>query len=444
MIDTDATDPDVKPLWEAVASRLANGADPTSIRVVKAELSRTGRALITGWLVQNEPASRRRRQLAIVDGKTVIPLPRVLEALGLVAEDLPAVVPQLAGPFPDLAGERLRAARLRNDLWNHAEIVLSDAPRLLARLRAAGVKDDKADDLRSLINALARARALLPLARPVPLARLALACAGNPHFFDLTEDCHGAKLVLLAVELLDAPQPDTPAAARATLARVGVFADRLSQTVLTLNVDAVGDGPVDRALRLARVDRRPLHLTLYDLTCSPPTLAAGQPWLVVENQSVVDEALIRHTTEPIVCTAGSLSAVDHVVLALANDAGIPIRYAGDLDESGHAIAESVRSRYGGQIVHMDEQTARAAEAAGPLANQPPTVPVLDGPSRVRLRGPRPQPIDPNTNAHTDHDGYVVFQEHSVVLDRLVGTDPTDPLRLPLPAPRPYRSPDAQK
>ncbi|MBB2506450.1 DUF2399 domain-containing protein [Amycolatopsis echigonensis] len=433
-MDTDATDPDVKPLWDAVASRLANGAAPTSIRVVKAELSRAGRALITGWLAQNEPATRRRRQLDIVDGKTVIPLPRVLEALGLVAEDLPSVVPQLAGSFPDLAGERLRAARLRNDLWNHAETVLVDAPRLLARLRAAGVKDEKADDLRSLINALARARALLPLKRPVPLARLALACAGNPHFFDLTEECHGAKLVLLAVDLLKATQPDTPAAARAMLARVGVFADRLSQTVLTLNVDAVGDGPVDRALRLACADRRPLHLTLYDLTCTPPTLATDRPWLVVENQSVVDEALIRQATTPIVCTAGSLSAVDHVILGIAQDAGVSIRYAGDLDVSGHAIAETVRSRYGGQVVHMDERTAQAAEAAGPLANQPPAVPLLDGPSRVPLHGDHNPPI-PSTNTDTDQGKYAVFQEHSVVLERLLGADSTDPLRLPLAAPR---------
>ncbi|WP_044574895.1 DUF2399 domain-containing protein [Saccharopolyspora spinosa] len=426
----DLTDPDIAPLWKAIAERLAQGHDPACIQQVTPRLSRAGRAMLISWLTHTTQKARRRKiRLHTRDNRTIVPVPALLQALRVTPHDLPLLVKQATGGYPDLAGQRRNAALLRDDIWAHATALLADTPRLLARLRAAGVSDDKADELRKLIDALGRARHLLPLPRPVPLARLSLACAGNPHYFDLDDTRNGAKLVLLAADLLEVPLPDTPAADRAALARVGVIADRLSQTVLTFNINATGNGPTDRALRLAQIDRRPVHVTLHDLIAYPPTFSTAA-WLVVENTSVVEEAFTRGVMCPIVCTAGTLTAVDHVLLGLARDQQVMMRYSGDLDHAGITIADTVRNRYGAQPWHMDAETLHTATHSGPLTNQPPAVPELNGPSLVPLPPETPSTTDPQSIASADRPRWVVFQEHPVVLDRLLGPDPDDPFELP--------------
>jgi len=423
------TDPDLLPLWQAIADRLAQGEEPDRISQVKVRLSRAGHAVLAGWLASDTQAVRRTTRLRYTDGQVTVPLPKLLRVLQIDPAQLPAVVIKAVGAYKDLAAERRRAAELRDDLWAHAAHVLPDSPRLLARLRAAGVSDHKAEDNWELINSLGRARANLPLPRPVPLPRFALTCAGKPHYFDLNDSGHGDKLVLLAIDLLNADLPDTPAAARAVLARVGVLADRLSQTVLTLNIDASGNGPVDRAVRLAHADRRPIHLTLYDLVVQPPSFTSGEPWLVVENPSVMDEALIRGVDIPIVCTSGTLSAVDHVLLDLTRQARIPIQYCGDIDQAGISIAENVHERYGGILRHMDELTVKDAHDAGPLTTIPPSAPVLSGPSEIAFTA-NTSPNWPTASEVNNLSAKVVFQEHPLILDRLLGADKNDPLQLP--------------
>jgi uncharacterized protein (TIGR02679 family) len=429
----DLADPDLNPLWQALAARLANGEDPARIQQVKIVLSRAGRAMLNAWLAHDTGSGRTAARLPTDGDCTVVSLPRLLRALRLSPDDLPAVVVHAVGAYPDRAGDRLRAAQLRNKVWDHAQALLGDAPRLMARLRAAGVADDKADDLLNLINALGRARHRLPLPRPVPLARLALVCAGDPHYFDLNDSGHGNRLVLLAVDLLNAAVPDSPAAERAALARVGVIADRLSQTILTFNLEACGHGPTDRALQLARSDQRPVHLTLHDLTAHPPTLSNARPWLVVENPSVVEEALIRNSDLPIACTSGALTAVDHVLLGLARDAGVPMRYNGDLDPVGLAVAEVVRTRYRGVPWHMGADTYRAALADGPLATQPPPAPVLPGPSRIPIKTGDLPTLGEQAGDGDAVDGqrWVVFQEHRIMIEQVLGHDPGDPLESPV-------------
>ncbi|WP_442818030.1 TIGR02679 domain-containing protein [Streptomyces sp. NBC_01224] len=377
------------------------------------------------WLALAGPqASRRAVALRVEQGVAVIPVQRVLQALTMTPHELREIVEQNVGAIQPLAETRRRATQLREDIWAYTATVLPDTPRLTARLRAGGVVDDRADELRRLIDALARVRAVLPLSRPATLARLSHNCAGNPHYFDLNDAGQGSRLVLLAADLLDAPLPDTPAAERALLARVGIVADSLSQTVLLLNVDARGDGPTDRALRLAREDQRPVHLTLHDLTAHPPTLARTQPWLVVENPSVIHEALLRGITTPIVCTSGTLTAIDHALLALAHTCGVPMEYSGDIDTGGRHIAAAILRRYEVPSRDMDEETRRAVVGAGALCEGPFTVPALPAPESAATT------TGAAGGAGTDESGSAIFQEHPVVLDRLLGPDPADPLPLP--------------
>jgi uncharacterized protein (TIGR02679 family) len=386
--------------------------------------------MLTGWLSRAPQLSRRGVSLRIEGSLTVIPVQRVLRALTMTPNELREVVEQNVGKIPPLAEDRRRAAQLREDIWAYTATVLPDTPRLTARLQARGVVDDRADELRRLIDALARVRARLPLSRPATLARLSLNCAGDPHYFDLNDAGQGARLVLLAADMLGADIPDTPAAERALLAQVGIVADSLSQTVLVLNVNATGNGPTDRSLRLAHEDQRPAHLTLHDLTAYPPTLDEAEPWLVVENPSVIHEALMRGVRSPIVCTSGTLTAVDHVLLGLARACGVPMKYSGDIDTGGKNIAAAVLRRYEVPSQEMDRETRRAAAAAGALSEGPPPVPTLPGPAYVSSAV-----HDDPDNAGIDDSGPVIFQEHPVVLDRLLGPDAADPLPLRLPAHR---------
>ncbi|WP_327170102.1 DUF2399 domain-containing protein [Streptomyces sp. NBC_01336] len=399
----DLQDPAIRPLWQSLADRLARGSDPTIIKTATVHLTRDAQARIAGWLAG--PGGRR-RPLRTNSSGTTIPVPRLLTALGYGPNDLRTLIENAGIAIPDTAGTRTAAHLRRTAIDTYAAYHLPDAPLLNARLRSYGISEDTVKERRFLIDALARVRALLPLPRPLPLAILAERCAGSPHYFDLNDNGHGPLLILLARDLLHAGILDTPADERKLLARLGIVADRLSQTVLLFNVMATGDGPSDRALNLACQDRRPVHLTLHDLTVHPPALGTNQSLLVVENPSLIDEALERQVARPLACTRGNLSAVDHTLLALARDAGLAIEYAGDHDPWGRAIAETVRQRYQATLVAMDTASHRAAVEAEP--------------DWSRSARSRCEPAD--VEALRDHGSIEarIYQENSALIDILLG------------------------
>lgn len=405
----DLADPDILPLWSALALRFAQGVDPASVKTIRIRLEPSGRAKVAGWLGQAHRGGLRPDS----DGYIRVSVPQLLTALGMSATQLYAVVDEIVGVGRD-ALELREVERERAQLWRYAAHILPDNPRLVAQLRAVGVSRESMGRTRRLLEALARARCLAPLARPVHLARLAQTCAGDPHYFDLNDGGQGARLVQLAVEILQCPAPTTPLEERQALAGIGVLAERLSHTVIAMNINAVGDGPTDRAIRLAKADRRVLNLNLRDLTEFAPQFVPGERWLVVENPSVVEEAIIRAPERAVVCTSGAFTAVDHALLALAQEHGVALVYSGDLDVGG-AFAARTAARYGASIQLMDQATAHAARDAGPLTGSPASVPVLPGPSIVATSG---QP---------SADGWTVFQEHPLMLDLLLGDDPSDPL-----------------
>lgn len=403
---SDLNKPDIQPLWQAFADRLESGADPASIKSVRVALEPAGRAILAGWLA----ASLRGARLKEENGRLTVPVPKLLHALGMTAEQLCVFVENLIG-ISDSAQIRRDTEQARRQLWNYAAKILPNNPQLVAALQTAGVSKDSVSTVTELVEALARVRALLPLRRPVHLARLALTCASDPHYFDLSGSGNGARLVQMTAEILNQPAPDNPLAERMLLAKVGIYAERLSQTVLVLNIDAVGCSVTDEAIRAAKAARRPHHLSLYDLTEHPPTLANHERWKIVENPSVLEEAMIRRPDDPIVCTRGAFAAVDHALLSLAHAHGVPMSYSGDLDRGGRAAAHTAH-RYGADIHLMDVATEQDAADFGPLVTWPKDVPVSEHPSRV-----------PSTAGV----GLTVFQEHPALLDHLLGPDPQDPL-----------------
>ncbi|MGW8847974.1 DUF2399 domain-containing protein [Streptomyces xiamenensis] len=399
-LDLIADDPDLAPLWAAIHARLSAGQPPETIASVRVpELPPAGTATLRSWL--DTTTRRRSVRSAVAIGPTGVrvPLRELLTVLGLTADHLPTLVERAVGhPVENRAADRRTAATLRQELWDYTSQALPHLPALVARIRTAGVTDDDLASVRRLVDALAAATSQLPHIPAVSLAKLSHDCAGDPHYFDL-DTTAGIRLVAAIAELTNRPAPSRPDLVRALLADYGVIADRLSATVLLYQVQAVGDGPVDRRLREAAT---PVALTLLDLTRTPPTLAP-QVLTVVENPSVLEAAMACGSPVPLVCTSGQLSSVDHTLLQLAVDQGIHLRYSGDLDGSGLRIAEYVARTYGAELVAMDSSTVQEAGSE---------------PSSVSL-GPALETGEETAWDALRAGGRVIFQEHDAVLRQVL-------------------------
>ncbi|MFE7927507.1 DUF2399 domain-containing protein [Streptomyces sp. NPDC057456] len=411
-----ATDPDLTPLWQAVHDRLSAGKNPADIATVTVPtLSPNAVAALRSWL--DTPTQRRRGRTVVphTPNGHKVPLRPLLAALDLHVEQLQPLVERAIGrTVVNRRKDRLESAQLRQELWDHAATQLPHLPMLLAHLRAAGLDNDAAPQTRRLVDALSTLTRALPHRRPRTLAKLAHDHAGDPHYFDLAT-LPGQRLVSAVAELAGRPEPTRPDHVRALLAEYGIIADRLSATILLHQVHPLGDGPIDQRLREATA---PVALTLLDLTLSPPRLAPV-PLTVVENPSVLEEALARASTLPLACTSGQLRAVDHALLQLAVDQGVPLRYAGDLDTAGLQIAATVHRLYGAELVAMDPTIVHATRTT---------------PSAVSIGALPPAHGSTELGQALHTGGRIVYQEHDAVLDRLLATPEAS-----IPAPK---TPDA--
>lgn len=402
-----ADDVDLLALWEAVHERLCAGTDPARIATVTVVgMPARGVAVLRTWL---DTSARRRRGNSAVTStgrETHVPLRKLLIHFGLAPEHLPLITELAVGRPPvNRALARTAGAAAREKLWAQVESDLAAVPRLAHRICATGVADTDIDaialQVRQIKSALTRIDTLRSTGNsPVTLAKLAHDCTGDPHAFDL-DTLIGRRLVEAVAELAREADPIRPDAARSLLARAGVLADRLSSTVLVLNLHATGSGVVDQRLRLGG---GPLTLTLYDLTVHPPRLDVA-PLLVVENPSVVEAALAIGFCEPLACTSGHLRAVDHAFLQRAVDCGVPLSYAGDLDRDGLIIAGQIRDLYGAQIVGMGKDIVRQA---GP------------SPSAVPL-GALPATLPAELAAALNESGRAIYQEHDAVLNAVLAS-----------------------
>ncbi|MCM8555416.1 DUF2399 domain-containing protein [Streptomyces sp. STCH 565 A] len=409
-----AADPELAPLWQAIHDRLSAGSAPADIATVTVPGLEPGAvAALKAWL--DTPTQRRRGRTRVphTERGAKVPLPPLMSALGLTTDTLQALVEDAVGrAVVNRRNGRLAAAALRQELVRYADEQLPQLPRLRIRL-TSGAAEETAPEMRRLIDALASITRNLPHTPPRTLAKLAHDHAGDPHYFDPATS-PGQRLITALAELAGRPEPTRPDHIRALLASHGIIADRLSATVLLHQVTALGDGPIDRRLNEATT---PVALNLLDLTHTPPRLAP-HPLTVVENPSVLEAAMERDSSQPIACTSGQLRAVDHALLQLAVDQGVPLRYAGDLDAAGLHIAATVQQTYGAELVAMDSTVVHAAG---------------DVPSAIPL-GPLPSNCDPALAKHLRAAGRVLYQEHDAVLTHLLDLDPA--LRKPPnPAPR---------
>ncbi|MFS8202611.1 DUF2399 domain-containing protein [Streptomyces sp. CWNU-52B] len=401
-----AADPELAPLWQAIHDRLSAGSTPADIATVTVPgLAPGAVAALKSWLDTSAQRRRGRTRVPHTDRGVKVPLHPLLDALGLTVDTLQSLVEDAVGrEVVNRRHGRLAAAELRQELTFYAQEQLPHLPRLRARL-TSGADEETVPEMRRLIDALASVTRHLPHTPPRTLAKIAHDHAGDPHYFDAITG-PGQRLITAVAELAGSPEPTRPDHIRALLAEHGIIADRLSATVLLHQVRALGDGPIDRRLNEATT---PVALNLLDLTHTPPRLAP-HPLTVVENPSVLEAAMECASPQPIACTSGQLRAVDHALLQLAVDQGVPLRYAGDLDAAGLHIAATVQQTYGARLVAMDTALVHAA------GDQPSAVPL----------GPLPSSCDPALAAQLQATGRVLYQEHDAVLTRLLDPASSQP------------------
>ncbi|MCW6003500.1 TIGR02679 family protein [Micromonospora sp. CPCC 205371] len=342
---TYLTVPSLNELWAAVRARLErNGRQITG--VVAVDLDEIGADHLSGLLGRTvEPGLARRIKLTDLDAA----LRRSAAGQGLIS-----IVEILNGrPVTDHAAAREQKQEQWSRVWQQLDAALAAAgladaawvPAWIAGLRRTGILTragaDAAD--RALHHAVTALEILLPVAAEpsgtLELANLATRATGNAHGLD---DTSLASVVLLraAAHALGRPIPATTTDRRNLWLALGVATDTVSGTVLAWRLRPPG---TDRWSQMMR-DRAKLglitHLTLHELDqagavdFAPPE----QTVFVCENPQVLQAAAHAGIAQPVLCLSGNPASVGTRLLRALVASGNPIRYHGDFDWPGVAIA----------------------------------------------------------------------------------------------------------
>ncbi|WP_295699676.1 TIGR02679 domain-containing protein [Lapillicoccus sp.] len=121
---------------------------------------------------------------------------------------------------------------------------------------------------------------------------------------------------------------------------VGVVCDRVSSTVLVLNLPLVGSPAL---MTLSGVMGEPVWLTARILAGGVEAAAALGPVFVCENPSVVETAADRMGagSRPLLCTFGRPSLAAITVLRALHAAGVEVRVSADDDRGGELVRAAV-------------------------------------------------------------------------------------------------------
>ncbi len=199
-------------------------------------------------------------------------------------------------------------------------------------------------------------------------------------------------------------RPAAAAERRELWERAGVIVDDLASRVLVLNLPAQGDGLGDWLTSAARYGT-PFQVTLHQLAAHPIRLRLDRIF-VCENPAVLRRACeeLGASCPPLVCTEGRPSVAFHKLADVAASSGSELRYHGDFDWPGVAIASDVIARHGAQPWRMAASDYLAA--ARPSG------------TRIELHGePVPTPWDPHLSQAMCATGCAVFEEE--VSDQLL-------------------------
>ena len=276
----------------------------------------------------------------------------------------------LDGPLIDLVSARAETARQ----WDAIRLTAVD-PRLAAFLadgRGLGLLKRLANDLpvaAQLINQIQTVLARLPAAA-VTRSHLAAQLLGDAHALDPGSPVATIVLAVLRRARADDDDYQGEETVRELWAAAGVLVNELARPALVLNLP-----------RHAGVDcanGEPGYLSLRALLRSAPVWDVAQRDVYVcENPNLVAIAAdtLGRYCAPLVCTDGMPAAAQRTILLQLAAAGARLRYHGDFDWPGIAIANTVVDMVGAVPWRFDAADYCAAlerniGASRPLAGNP--------------------------------------------------------------------------
>ncbi len=283
-----------------------------------------------------------------------------LATRGVDLEDLLVAV---GGPIDDLVAARARLVESRHGEQAAAATVLGAAIDRLLGPRSglldvvvaltlppggAGLRLSRAEALARVLDRLAA----LDRRSGVALAILAAEVFGDAHALDQSSPLGRSAARMVAVlgarptesgspELVS-PDVRTTEGWRAAWWSVGVVCDRVSSTVLVLNLPLVGTAALTA---LSRVRGEPVWLTARMLAGGVEAALGVAPVFVCENPSVVETAADRIGAQcrPLLCTFGRPSLAAVTVLRALHSAGLEVRVSADDDRGGELVRAVVRT-----------------------------------------------------------------------------------------------------
>jgi len=326
-------------LWDAVAERLQrNGLRPAgTLRL--AGLDREERHALAGLLGRPLPTDRVTVDLGDLD--------RRLRASG-VAAGLVAAAERLRGPLVDRPGERQAKAEATARVWAAGRAVLDEVGLATASwvepwfddLRRAGslgrVGPERAE--RTLCAAVRCVAGLPSMTGAPPCGRgeLASLVTGDAHALD-DGSLLGAVTLRAVAAITAAAYPSSAAGRRVRWRSVGLLTDEVSTTALTAGLRTSSGVWLDERTTAGWES----HLTARDLRrleLSPP--ASGVVY-VCENPRVLEAAVDAASRSAVVCTMGQPAVVVTALLDGLAATGAELRYHGDFDWAGIAIANGL-------------------------------------------------------------------------------------------------------
>lgn len=389
--------PALKPTWARLRARLESTGRTARGKVTLTLSSREERHAVGALLGRSLTRDRVEVDLAQLDSR--------LAARSGVG-GLSAVVELVSGePLRDRPAERADLTRRREEPLRVGRELLSGpwVDQWLDGLRSAGLLTSRPDAVEIMSDA-AKVLAHVTEGESVLRSRVDLGARllGDSHALD--EDRLQHLIVLRG--LAAAAGTSLPAAAedrRALWKSFGIEPDLVSSTCLTLGLRPAGDDPVSVRLRTASAAGDPLHLTGWDLRRWTPSQLPKRSVLICENPRVL-EAIAESSRgdTPVVCTSGEPNMVVLAVLEQLAAAGCDLRYHGDFDWPGIAIANRLIRRF---TVEPWLMTAADYEAGVSLRSP-------------ALIGPQVEPLwDTDLAAALRHRGVAVHEE--AVLDPLL-------------------------
>ncbi len=333
--------PDLSRLVDALKKRVELGR-PLTGRLTLANVSPAERQAVDDLI--GRPAAPGNSLLVSLDE-----LAQILSESGICA-DLRGAMEALRGPLVDRLAVRLASQQAWDAVWAQAREALPHASLTpwIAELAASGLlrrlSGGNPKVATSLVEDLARVAKVLPV-QARPLAAFAADLFGDAHGLD-PGSARATLAIRAAARIGGTPFIDDAEGRRSAWAAAGVMGDELSSPALVFNLPADGDTPLGRRLRQARADREPVHLSLRLLMRHPlshdPVLA-GCDVYACENPTIV--ALAANTLgercAPLICVNGQFATPSLILLRQLRDAGARVRYHGDFDPAGVAIARRV-------------------------------------------------------------------------------------------------------